>query len=140
MNYPNKQDIITFSEILNKDGINVIFEYIAAESEKNIDIKNMLSYLAANINKLLKDELEDVAQGYVNGYISCLDIFRRKIETTELSLDDINLQLENLQGWIEFLENENFEMREKINELTGENKELRKMSALQKHGNNSNCP
>lgn len=135
MSYPHSDEIKAFSEILDRDGIQVIFENLVEYSKENPKLSPMIGYLSLVISVLLKDDLIEESNGYVSGYVSCLDIFRRHFDTQEIKLEDIELQIGNLCGWISFLEEENLAMRNEINELTRKNKELSKLSSVQEYGN-----
>lgn len=134
MGYPSLETVQMFVEIANRDGLEEIIENMLLKN-KELRMLPLLSYFKQMIVNMIENELYDEADGYSSGFLSCLDIFRRQINSEVVKLEDIEIQLANMCGWSEFLEIENLKLRNEVIELTRRNKELQKMPTLQSDGN-----
>jgi hypothetical protein len=144
MTYPTADTINAFIEIVERDGIEPITEYLILKN-KDTRIQPMLVFFKKIIINMMEDELFDEADGYSTGFISCLDLFRRQIQAEKVTLEELEIQIENMCGWSEYLESENLtlcnkngELINKINELTRRNKELQEMYAVSSDGDDPN--
>jgi hypothetical protein len=93
-----------------------------------------MSYLKKIVTDFLDEDLEDSANYYTSGFITCFDMFRRQIESEEATIEDLELQLQNMIGWTQFLESENLEIKNKLieceNELKRRNSEVREVPTV----------
>jgi hypothetical protein len=137
MGYPTKSTIDAFKQIVEKDGMEDILENLVNAANNNKKIAPIVDFLKEMVHAIISDNLEDELSAYTNGFISCLDLFRRQLESETIDLEDLNLQLDNIVGWNEFLEKENFALKEEIDGLKRRNKELQEMSTLPTNGNDS---
>jgi hypothetical protein len=96
----------------------------------------ILSFFKIAITQMLEDNLFDEVDGYSTGFMTCLDLFRRQMDAEKITLEELEIQIENMCGWTSFLENEALEMKNEINELKRQNKELREMFPVQNDGDN----
>ena len=134
MGYPSKETIEAFKQIVEKDGLEEILGNLVNLSGVNKKINPIVNYLKEMIFSMIDEEVEEEMSAYTNGFISCLDLFRRQIDSESISLEDLNLQLENICGWNEFLERENYNLKEEIDGLKRRYKELQNMSSLSTNG------
>ena len=134
MGYPSLETVQMFVEIANRDGLEEIIENMLLKN-KELRMLPLLSYFKQMIVNMIENELYDEADGYSSGFLSCLDIFRRQINSEVVKLEDIEIQLANMCGWSEFLEIENLKLRNEVIELTRRNKELQKVPPIQHDGN-----
>jgi hypothetical protein len=137
MGYPTKSTIDAFKQIVEKDGMEDILENLVNAANNNKKIAPIVGFLKEMVHTIISDNLEDELSAYTNGFISCLDLFRRQLESETIDLEDLNLQLDNIVGWNEFLEKENFALKEEIDGLKRRNKELQEMSTLPTNGNDT---
>lgn len=135
MGYPSIETIEAFKQIVEKDGLEEILGHIVTVSGKNKKIAPIVSFLKEMIFSMINENLEEEMSAYTNGFISCLDLFRRQIESESISLDDVNLQLENIAGWNQYLEEEVTRLKEEVDGLKRRNKELSEVPALPTNGN-----
>lgn len=117
MTYPTKETIDAFKQILDKDGMEFILENIVNSTNTNKKITPIVNYLKEVIFSIIEDSLEEELSAYTNGFISCLDLFRRQIESESIELEDLNIQLENICGWVKYLEDDNTKLKEEIDVL-----------------------
>jgi hypothetical protein len=139
MGYPTIETIKMFVEITSRDGFEEISENLLLK-HKDQRIVPLLSYFKQAIIQMLEGELYDEADGFSSGFIVCLDLFRRQIESEAITLEELEIQLENMCGWSEYLENENVRLKEELSELTRRYTELQKVSPLQSDGDLPNSP
>ena len=137
MGYPTKDTIGAFKQIVEKDGMEDILENLVNAANVNKKISPIVNYLKEMVHIIISDNLEDELSAYTNGFISCLDLFRRQIESETIDLEDLNLQLDNIVGWNEYLEKEVIRLTEEIDGLTRRNKELQAMPTLSIDGNDT---
>ena len=62
-------------------------------------------------------------ESYAVGFLSCFNLFRLQIEADDMDLDDLESQVQKLEGWISYLEDENVKLK-------NENTELRALSSI----------
>ena len=117
MGFPSIETVDLFYEIVQRDGMEYVSENLLLKS-KDPRLVPAVRYLKTVLLSLIEDELLDEANGFSAGFISCLDIFRRQIDSEDIDLEDIELQLKNLSAWIEYLEAEVVKLKSEINELT----------------------
>jgi hypothetical protein len=135
MNYPTVETINLFTEILKRDGMEEITENILLRG-KDVRMHPILSFFKIAITQMLEDNLFDEVDGYSTGFMTCLDLFRRQMDAEKITLEELEIQIENMCGWTEFLEREALDMKNEINELKRQNKELREMFPVQNDGDN----
>lgn len=116
MGFPSTDTVNLFYEIVERDGMEHVTEDLLLRS-KDTRILPMVKYLKTVLLSLIKDELIDEANGYSAGFISCLDMFRREIDSDEFTLDDIKFQIENISAWSSYLEDENLKLKDQIEKL-----------------------
>lgn len=134
MGYPTIETIKMFVEITSRDGFEEISENLLLK-HKDQRIMPLLSYFKQAIIQMLEGELYDEADGFSSGFIICLDLFRRQIESEAITLEELEIQLQNMEGWTSFLEEESIRLKEELSELTRRYKELQKVSPSQSDGN-----
>lgn len=134
MGYPSLDTVRSFQDIVKRDGLEDITENLFTKNQ-DLRMSAILSYFKLVLTQMLENELLDEANGFSNGFISCLDLFRRQINSEKANLEELNIQIENICGWTSFLEQENLTLGNKINELTRRNKELQEMLAMLQNGN-----
>lgn len=117
MGYPTIETIKMFVEITNRDGFEEISENLLLK-HKDQRIMPLLSYFKQAIIQMLESELYDEADGFSSGFIVCLDLFRRQIESEAITLEELEIQLENILAWAEYLEKENVNLKNQIEELS----------------------
>lgn len=117
MGYPSLETVQMFVEITNRDGLEEISENMLLKNKEHRMLP-LLSYFKQMIVNMIENELYDEADGYSSGFLSCLDIFRRQINSEAVKLEDIEAQLSNMEGWINFLETENVQLKNQIKELS----------------------
>jgi hypothetical protein len=127
MGYPTKETIEAFKQIVDKDGIEDILENLVKEANSNKKIAPIIEFLKEMVHTIIQDNLEEELSAYTHGFISCLDLFRRQIESEIIDLEDLNLQLDNIIGWNQYLEDESVKLREEIDVLKRRNNELQEM-------------
>lgn len=133
MGYPSVDTIKLFCEILNRDGIDSITENIIL-SGNNPKLNPILIYFKRTLTDMLKEELYEEVDGYTTGFLTCLDIFRRQLDADDVSLEDLEIQIENMCGWTDYLEHENLKLRNELNELNRRNKELQELLSSRING------
>lgn len=116
MGYPSLETVQVFKEISERDGIEEITENLFGKY-KDRRMTPLLMYFKLVLTQMLENDLIDEANGYSNGFISCVDMFRRQINCDMASLDDLTLQIDNMANWINFLESEVATLKNKIYEL-----------------------
>lgn len=124
MGYPSRETIEAFKQIVEKDGLEEILGNLVNASNMNKKLSPIVGYLKEMIFLMIDDGIEDEMSAYTNGFISCLDLFRRQITSDEVTLDDVNIQIENMIGWTNFLELENVNLKNELNNLKIENMKL----------------
>ena len=136
MGYPTIETVRMFAEITNRDGFEEISEQLLLKGKDQRMIP-LLSYFKQAIIQMMEAELYDEADGYSSGFITCLDMFRRQIEAEAITLEELEIQINNMSGWISYLENESVllngqikDLRNELIELTRRNKELSEMRPL----------
>ncbi len=116
MGFPSMTTVKAFIEICQKDGFeNLIDEFLS--KELRAPYKPTMSYLKRIVTDFLDEDMDEAANYYTSGFISCFDMFRRQIEAEEATVEDLELQLQNMIGWTQFLESENLEIKNKLREL-----------------------
>ena len=135
MGYPSKETIEAFKQKIEKDGLEEVLGNLVNISNVNKKINPIVTYLKEMIFSMIDNNLEEEMSAYTNGFISCLDLFRRQIESESIDLEDLNIQLENITGWTSYLELENTNLKEKIYGLERRNQELQIVSTLPVDGN-----
>ena len=133
MGYPSLDTVRSFQDIVKRDGLEDITENLFTKNQ-DLRMSAILSYFKLILTQMLENELLDEANGFSNGFISCLDLFRRQINSEKANLEELNIQIENICGWVQFLENENLSLGNQVNELTRRNKELQEMLAVLQNG------
>ena len=113
MGFPSIETVDLFYEIVQRDGMEYVSENLLLKS-KDPRLVPAVRYLKTVLLSLIEDELLDEANGFSAGFISCLDIFRRQIDSEDIDLDDIQQQLQNICGWTEYLEEEVTRLKEQI--------------------------
>lgn len=116
MGFPKLETVKSFIQVCEKDGFESIVDKIL-DRELKAEYKPLFAYFKKIITDMLDDNMTEECNYYTSGFISCFDLFRRQIEADSMSLDDISLQLKNILAWSEFLERENLELKNEINEL-----------------------
>ena len=96
MGYPSKETIEAFKQIIEKDGLEEVLGNLVNISNVNKKINPIVTYLKEMIFSMIDNNLEEEMSAYTNGFISCLDLFRRQIESESIDLEDLNIQLENI--------------------------------------------
>lgn len=123
MGFPKIEAIKAYIDICQKDGIgNIIDEFISKEMRP--EYKPIMMYLKTMIETILEEPNSEYADFYTSGFMTCFDIFRRQIESEEATLEDLEMQLQNMLGWISYLENENLEIKNELRKLQDEIKRL----------------
>lgn len=133
MGFPKVETIKAFVEICKKDGFeSIIDEFLSKELKPSH--KPIMSYLKKIVTDFLDEDLEEYANYYSSGFITCFDMFRRQIESEEATIEDLELQLDNMIGWTKFLELENLEIKNKLieceNELKRRNSTMQEMPTI----------
>lgn len=105
LGFPSNDTVDLFYEIVQRDGMEHVSEELLLKS-KDLRLLPLVRYLKTVLLSLIKDELLDEANGYSAGFISCLDIFRRQLDSEEIDLDDVKMQIENMSAWTDYLESE----------------------------------
>lgn len=134
MGYPTIETVKMFVEITNRDGFEEISENLLLK-HKDQRMMPLLSYFKQAIIQMLEGELYDEADGFSSGFLICLDLFRRQIDSEAITLEELEIQLANMEGWTTYLEDESIRLKEELSELTRRYKELQKVSPLQSDGN-----
>lgn len=125
MGYPNKNTVNTFIALLNRDGLAKTISKL--EDPLPDEQKPVIAYLKAIIKTLEnRDDNELCIDSYGAGFLTCFHVFRMQIESDDMDMGDLDIQLKSLQGWIEYLEVENLEIK-------SENTKLREVSPVQKY-------
>lgn len=115
MGFPNLSTVKAFIEIVSRDGIeSVMDELLTKEVKKEYD--PLFSYLKKIVTDMLEDNLTEECNYYTSGFINCFQIFRMQIEGESMSLDDLEIQLQNIIAWSEYLEEEVIQLRNQIQE------------------------
>lgn len=135
MSYPTRETVELFCEVLKKDGMEDVMEKLLMENGKDLRMMPILSFFKQSLTQLMEDHLLDEIDGYSSGFLCCLDLFRRQIGAEEVTLDDLNIQIDNMIGWSQYLENESLTIRNELNELTRKYKELQKLYSERTNGN-----
>lgn len=104
-----------FVEIVERDGLEEISEGLLKCKEGKM--LPLLSYFKQVIISMIDNDLYDEADGYTTGFLTCLDMFRRQINSENVTLEDIEIQLANMEGWNSYLEQENIDLKNQIREL-----------------------
>ena len=117
MGYPTKETISAFKDIVEKDGMEDIFHNLVELSKTNKKINPLIEYLKAMVFSMVDNGLDEELGAYTNGFISCLDLFRRQMDSESIDLEDLNIQLDNIVGWNSYLEDEVVKLNDKIKEL-----------------------
>lgn len=105
MGFPSIDTINLFCDIVRREGMEKVSELLLLRS-KDLRLVPSLSYLKTVLLSLIKDELIDEANGYSAGFLTCLDMFRRQLDSEDITLEDVELQLQNVLAWVDYLENE----------------------------------
>lgn len=138
MGYPSKETIEAFKQIVEKDGLEEILGNLVNASNMNKKLSPIVGYLKEMIFLMIDDGIDDEISSYTNGFISCLDLFRRQIESESIDIEDLNLQLENIVGWNNYLESESQTLKEELDGLKRRYKELQALPTTLTNGNISN--
>lgn len=117
MSYPTRETVELFCEVLKKDGMEDVMEKLLMENGKDLRMMPILSFFKQSLTQLMEDHLLDEIDGYSSGFLCCLDMFRRQINSQETTVDDLTFQINNIEGWANFLEIENSELKNQIEEL-----------------------
>lgn len=106
MSYPTRETVELFCEVLKKDGMEDVMEKLLMENGKDLRMMPILSFFKQSLTQLMEDHLLDEIDGYSSGFLCCLDMFRRQIGSSEITLDDLNIQINNILAWSNYLEEE----------------------------------
>ena len=117
MSYPTRETVELFCEVLKKDGMEDVMEKLLMENGKDLRMMPILSFFKQSLTQLMEDHLLDEIDGYSSGFLCCLDMFRRQINSQETTVDDLTFQINNIEGWANFLEIENTELKNQIEKL-----------------------
>lgn len=106
MSYPTRETVELFCEVLKKDGMEDVMEKLLMENGKDLRMMPILSFFKQSLTQLMEDHLLDEIDGYSSGFLCCLDMFRRQIGSNEITLDDLNIQINSILAWSNYLEEE----------------------------------
>lgn len=129
MGFPKIETVKAFIHTCDKEGFESIVDRLLNNDLKT-EYKPLFAYLKKIITDMLEDDLNEECNYYTSGFISCFDLFRRQIESEDMTVDDIKLQLDNVLAWSSFLEKENVELKNELNEIKRNNKSLPEMPAV----------
>lgn len=118
MGYPKTETIQAYLAICEKDGfVNIMEEF--TNKDLKPEHKPIFAYLKKIISDLMDDETisDECVDYYTTGFLSCFDLFRRQIESEEATLEDLEMQLQNMIGWTTFLESENINLTKRLQDL-----------------------
>lgn len=130
MGFPKIETVKAFIHACDKEGFETIVDRLLNNDLKT-EYKPLFAYLKKIVTDMLEDDLNEECNYYTSGFISCFDLFRRQIESEDMSIDDIKIQLDNILAWSSFLEKENVELKNELNEIKRHNKGMSEMPAVQ---------
>lgn len=105
--FPSKETVDLFETICSRDGFaSTITQNI---SKKNLNYKPVMEYLS-RIKDVIKHGAVDKKESYecfTVGFLCCFHLFRLQIEAEDYDIEDYQRNIENLNNYIAFLEEEN---------------------------------
>ena len=118
MGFPKKETVALFIEMINRDGLeSVILQALKGDAIPKYG--PIISFLKAAC--LIIDDPENNSElcmeSYSLGFLSCFNLFRLQIESEDMDLDDLENQVQKLEGWISYLEDENVRLKNENTEL-----------------------
>lgn len=129
MGFPKIDTVKAFIHVCEKEGFESIVDRLMNNDLKT-EYKPLFAYLKKIVTDMLEDDLTEECNYYTSGFISCFDLFRRQIESEDMTVDDIKLQLDNVLAWSSYLENENLALKNELNEIKRNNTNLPEMPAV----------
>ena len=124
MGFPKKETVALFIEMINRDGLeSAILQAIRGDSTPKY--YPIISFLKAAclIIEDPENNSELCMESYSLGFLSCFNLYRLQIESEDMDLDDLESQLQKLDAWVLYLEDENVKLK-------NENTELRALSSI----------
>lgn len=107
---------LTTIEIFLKKCKESSLQDITHELIKKSEYKTMVSFLKASMTHLLHDNNESTCDGYVSGFITCLELFRIHQEGKDMDLEELNCSISQLNSYVLALEEENTALRRMVEE------------------------
>lgn len=109
--FPSKETIDVFLAMCAKDGLmkvsSSIFEdKVDPKYEPTIQILKNLVVTLTEMEKALFDP-----ESFATGFLTCFNIFRLQLESEDMTIEDMSANMAVLNSYVEFLENENSELR-----------------------------
>ena len=116
--FPSKETVKLFIDVSNRDG------FAATLSAPLLDPINpkyspVLGYLksALKIIDASEGNSKFCPESFASGFLSCFHMFRLQIESEDMDIEDLQLNIESLSNYVKFLEEEASKLKaEKNNE------------------------
>lgn len=110
MNIPDLSTIEIFLKKINDKPLQKITEELMETTE----CKHMMAYLSVSMKKFLQESSEIACDGYVSGFITCLEIFRLHQEALDMDKEDLEITVNQQNSYIAALEEENVLLKRTI--------------------------
>jgi len=109
--FPSKDTVKLFIDISSRDGLAKTIASIL-DQQSNANYAPTLSYLKSVLRILDEDKSDLCAESYATGFLSCFHLFRLQLESEDMDIDDLQINVEHLSNYIKFLEEENIRIRD----------------------------
>lgn len=110
--FPSKDTVKLFIDICSRDGLS---KTVSEVIKNPIDEKYgpVLSYLKGAMRIIDNPEgTSDLCgESFGVGFLTCFNLFRLQLESEDMDIDDLQTNLDNLNNYIQFLEEENSKLK-----------------------------
>lgn len=108
--FPSKDTVSLFIDICNRDGFsNTISEILKAPMNPNYAA--VLGYLKS-VLRIIDNGMSDLqSDSFASGFLCAFHLFRLQIESEDMEIEDLQLTVNSLANYIEFLEDENLRIK-----------------------------
>jgi hypothetical protein len=112
--FPTKNTVDLFIEMCNKGGpVNTVVGFLKEDSI-NAEYKPSIAYLKAAIQFMMDTSSDICTESFCVGFLSCFHLFRLQLEADQMDIGDLEVNLESLSNYVEYLEGEVRELNGKL--------------------------
>ena len=112
MDIPDLTTIEIFLKKCKESSLHDITHQLIKKSEYT----TIITFLKASMKNLLHDNDESTCDGYVSGFITCLELFRIHQEGKDMDVEELNCSISQLNSYVLALEEENTSLRRTIDQ------------------------
>jgi hypothetical protein len=118
--FPSQETVNLFETICSRDGL--AFTITKNISKKNPKYKPVMDYLYKIKNIIGGNSVEEAEkyECFTIGFLCCFHLFRLQIEAEDYDIEDYEKNIESLNNYINFLEEENKKYKESQSNCSAE--------------------